>query len=252
VVDDATLTLTVCDDSGERLRASLADPAGRAEAEAFFHDLVPSLASPPRLVRAAGGGHFMDKPDNVISLINLATLRQLEQRWSVKLDPLRFRANIYIDGAPPWAEFDWVGHEIRLGSAVFHVDRRNGRCGATNVDPATGQRDLDIPRSLRAMFGHKDLGVYLLARNDATIAVGDPLEAPGIAPIPTAAPEPPARPVTGAAFICAGCYYIYDPAIRAADTPDFANLPSAWRCPDCGTDKTKFRPHMRQSALAPS
>ena len=52
---------------------------------------------PPRLVRAQAG-HFMDKPDNVLSLINLATVRSLEERWGHAIDPLRFRANFYIDG----------------------------------------------------------------------------------------------------------------------------------------------------------
>jgi GntR family transcriptional regulator/MocR family aminotransferase len=31
----------------------------------------------------------MDKPDNVISLINLATVRSLEQQWGIEIDPLR-------------------------------------------------------------------------------------------------------------------------------------------------------------------
>jgi GntR family transcriptional regulator / MocR family aminotransferase len=91
----------------------------------------------------------------------------------VAIDPLRFRANIYVDGAKPWEEFDWVGSEIRIGGTVFSVDRKNGRCGATNVNPATGRRDLDIPSSLRAAFGHKNLGVYLIVREGGQIAVGD-------------------------------------------------------------------------------
>ena len=143
-------------------------------------------AAPPALVRSAGG-HFMDKPDNVISLINLATVRSLEAQWGVEIDPLRFRANIYIDGARPWEEFDWVGSEIRIGDAVFAVDRKNGRCGATNVNPATGRRDLDIPGSLRAAFGHKNLGVYLVVRDGGEIAVGDSVFVPR---------STPAQPVT--------------------------------------------------------
>jgi GntR family transcriptional regulator/MocR family aminotransferase len=31
----------------------------------------------------------MDKPDNVISLINLATVRSLEQQRGIEIDPLR-------------------------------------------------------------------------------------------------------------------------------------------------------------------
>jgi GntR family transcriptional regulator / MocR family aminotransferase len=55
-----------------------------AEVEAFFHRLVPKPRAAPRLVRARDG-HFMDKPDNVLSLINLATLRSLEERWRERL-----------------------------------------------------------------------------------------------------------------------------------------------------------------------
>lgn len=64
------------------------------------------------------GGHFMDKPDNVVSLINLATVRSLKQKWGCEIDPLRFRANLYIDGIRPWEEFDWIGSDILLGGAV--------------------------------------------------------------------------------------------------------------------------------------
>ena len=180
-LDEATYVLTVRDggQSGAKqlLSAHLDDAGGRRDVEAFFHRLAPTLRSAPVLVQARDG-HFMDKPDNVISLINLATVRSLEQQWGYRIDPLRFRANIYIDGVAPWDEFNWVGGDIRVGDAVFRVDRRNGRCGATNVDPATGRRDLDIPGSLRKMFGHKDLGIYMVARTSAALGVGDMVQLP--------------------------------------------------------------------------
>jgi GntR family transcriptional regulator/MocR family aminotransferase len=237
-LDPESLRLNVHDGDQLALSADLNTSAGRAETERFFYRLAPTLRAPPVLVRAQGG-HFMDKPDNVISLINLATVRSLEAQWGVPIDPLRFRANITIDGAPPWTEFDWIGSDIRIGGAVFRVDRRNGRCGATNVDPATGRRDLDIPGSLRRGFGHKDLGVYLIARTSDTIAVGDRLGLPG-----EMAPNPPHQVPAAAlpnrqAFICRGCYYIY----QESQGPRFADLPANWQCPDCGTDKSNFRVH---------
>jgi len=248
-LDPETLLLTVRDLTGKLLlEANLDEAAARRDVEAFFHRLAPTLRAAPALVRARDG-HFMDKPDNVISLINLATVRALEQQWSIRIDPLRFRANIYIDGAPPWEEFAWVGGDIRLGDALFRADRRNGRCGATNVDPASGQRDLDIPGSLRRTFGHKDLGIYLLARADAELSVGDALvhaSAPG-----ARKPAPPhGGPAAGrGAFICQGCYFVYDeaqglPLAGIVSGTRFAELPAAWQCPDCGTDKTTFRPHL--------
>jgi GntR family transcriptional regulator / MocR family aminotransferase len=217
--------------------------------------VVPVLPAAPTLLRSPGG-HFMDKPDNVISLINLATIRSLEEKWGVAIDPLRFRANIYIDSATPWEEFDWVGSDIKIGNAVFAVDRKNGRCGATNVNPSTGRRDLDIPSALRAAFGHKNLGVYLTVREGGEIAIGDSVLAPRAIPSRAVTHVPP-QPTNGAErrFICRGCYYIYDeanglPQQSISPGTPFARIPMTWRCPDCGTDKTTFRPHVEAVAAS--
>ena len=251
LLDPETMRLTVTEGNREVASAELSDRADRTEIENLFWRLLPTLPGPPVLVRSRGG-HFMDKPDNVISLINLATVRSLEQQWGVEIDPLRFRANIYIDGARPWEEFDWVGKDIRIGDAVFAVDRKNGRCGATNVNPTTARRDLDIPSSLRATFGHKNLGVYLIVRDAGEIAVGNSVLAPRSAV--AAAPANPIRFDTGGRrFICRGCYFIYEEARGLPQdsikpgTP-FAALPPSWRCPDCGTDKATFRPYVEKVA----
>jgi uncharacterized protein len=49
------------------------------------------------------------------------------------------------------------------------------RCAATNVDPVTGIRDLEIPKTLMQSFGHADCGVYGEVVQAGEIAVGDPL-----------------------------------------------------------------------------
>ncbi len=245
-LDIETMGLTITSPDGAvLLTADLESVEGRAAVEAFYAALLPGLRDRPILVRSRAG-HFMDKPDNVLSLINLATLRSLEERWGYSLDPLRFRANFYIDGARPWEEFDWIGSRMRLGDAVMRVDRRNGRCGATNVDPHTGRRDRDLPAALRAAFGHKDVGVYLVAEQGGAVVVGDTVAmtegaAAGGSVTAGAPPAPgPAR------FICRGCYYIYDEAAGVPGTAvspgtKLAALPPDWRCPDCGTDVAKFR-----------
>ena len=257
-LDVETSKLTITQGNRQLIIADLGDEGARAKVEEVFWQLVPALRSAPTLVRSRDG-HFMDKPDNVISLINLATVRSLEGQWGIKIDPLRFRANLYIDGAAPWEEFDWVGSDIRIGEAIFRVDRRNGRCGATNVDPETGRRDLDIPGSLRAAFGHKEFGIYLLAREGGSVSVGDTVVTPaahgasGVARAPASM-----RQVNRQMFMCGGCYFIYEPS---AGTPDqlvapgtpFAAIPANWRCPDCGTEKSTFRPYVQpprsQSAI---
>ena len=50
-------------------------------------------------------------------------------------------------------------------------------------------------------------------------------------------------------FMCRGCYFIYEEAngLPPRNIPPgtmFADIPSAWRCPDCGTEKTTFRPYV--------
>ena len=250
-LDVETLQLMITQDNRQLLVADLNDELEWVKVEQFFWQLLPSFRSPPTLVRSPDG-HFMDKPDNVISLINLATVRSLEQQWGVRIDPLRFRANLYIDDARPWEEFDWVGGDIRIGDGLFRVDRRNGRCGATNVDPETGRRDLDLPASLRAAFGHKDLGIYLIARENCRLTVGAHVATPdGVNAAPVALPLSLARRAQAGQqkFICGGCYFIYEPAAGLPDqsiasgTP-FADIAPNWRCPDCGTDKATFRPYV--------
>jgi len=253
-LDVETLKLTITQDNHQLVVADLNDEADRAKVEEIIWQLAPALRSAPTLVRSPDG-HFMDKPDNVISLINLATVRGLEEQWGIKIDPLRFRANLYIDGARPWEEFDWVGSDIRIGETLFRVDRRNGRCGATNVNPETGRRDLDLPGSLRAAFGHKDLGVYLVARKDGRIAVGDGVTTPrsvGAEHAPVWLPNGSQAQPGDQKFICGGCYFIYEPSAGLSDQSipsgtAFAAIPSNWRCPDCGTEKTTFRPYVEPS-----
>jgi GntR family transcriptional regulator/MocR family aminotransferase len=252
-LDVDTMQLTVLRDEGPFgegapaecvLSADLKTRAGRAAVEEFFRSQVPKLQAAPKLVQATDG-HFMDKPDNVMSCINLATVRSLEGMWGRVVHPLRFRANFYIEGARPWEEFDWIGSDIRFGDVLFRVDRRNGRCGATNVNPVTGERDMDIPGSLRKSFGHKDLGIYLIARSNGRVVVGDHVVVPDLQPSqPSPEPSPAPTPGSGS-YICRGCYFIYDEtrAVDGSAVVRFSALTDAWSCPDCGTGKQSFRPY---------
>ena len=157
----------------------------------------------------------MDKPDNVISLINLATVRSLEEQWGYRdrsaalSRQFLYRRRQALGGI----RLDRQRHPDRR--RAFRVDRRNGRCGATNVNPATGRRDLDIPGSLRAAFGHKDLGVYLIVREGgAGRRRRSGVCAARSAPARRRSARAPRRRSTVAQrrFICRGCYFIYEEA----------------------------------------
>lgn len=130
----------------------------------------------PRFLEAPGHS-FSDVAKKVVSIIGLSSLRALEQAAGMTLDPLRFRANVYVSGGKPWAEFDWIDQEIQLGQAKLRVFKRTVRCPATEVNPETGERDAKPPRWLRENFGHMDLGVYAEVIEGGRISVGDALEA---------------------------------------------------------------------------
>ena len=60
---------------------------------------------------------------NAVSIINLASVRALAEAAGTAIDPLRFRANLYIDGLPAWAEFESLGARWRVGEASSRCSR---------------------------------------------------------------------------------------------------------------------------------
>ncbi len=148
------------------LEADLSTDAGIAAAQAFLVAWLHSAPQEtPRFVHAAPH-RFTDvsvvSPQmmNAVSLINLASVRELGARIDQPVDPLRFRANIYFDGWPPFAELELVDQVIDLGGISMRIVMRTRRCAATEVNPATGQRDVPVPRLIQQHFGHADMGVY--------------------------------------------------------------------------------------------
>ncbi len=175
--DEHDHRLTI-DSGGARVADGRLDTAeGRRAIEGWFNRaFADELRGPARLLSAPGHS-FSDTAKKVVSLINLATVREIEAMIGWPVNPLRFRGNLYVEGLPAWDEFALVGRKIAAGGVVFDVLERIDRCAATNVDPDTGARDLNIPNSLREAYGHIDCGVYLRVVAPGTVAVSDQLTA---------------------------------------------------------------------------
>lgn len=171
--DEASHTLTVQAEGREAARGDLRTAEGRAAIEAFFaRYCADELRGPPKVLH--GEGHsFSDVAKKVVSIINLASVAELESVVGSAVDPLRFRANVYVAGWPAWHEFAVMGRTLAIGDARLKVVKRIVRCAATDVDPQTGIRDLSIPKTLLQNFDHMDCGVYAEVVAGGEIAVGD-------------------------------------------------------------------------------
>lgn len=176
--DPATHTLTIAHDGREAVRADLRTAEGRLATEAFFRRFMPGdLRGPPKVLHAPGFS-FSDVAKKVVSIINLASVAELETAAGAKLNPLRFRGNLYVAGWPAWREFDLMESEIAVGHGVrLKVVKRIKRCAATDVDPDTGIRDRSIPKTLMTAFGHPDCGVYAEVVTGGDIATGNAMTA---------------------------------------------------------------------------
>ena len=180
--DDEAELLTIERDGRTVLRESLAEASGRRRAAAFFDAFLAGAAEGGFRIVEAPGHTFADarrKPnattDQYVSLINLASIAALEQSIGAAVAPLRFRANVYFEATPAWSELDWLEREIRVGGARLRVVSAITRCAATQVNPATAERDLDIVRALQQGFGHNLMGVYGKVVEGGEIAIGDPI-----------------------------------------------------------------------------
>ncbi len=122
-----------------------------------------------RFTDTAPGG---DEAMELVSVLNLASVRELERRAGAPVDPLRFRANVHVDGLPAFGELDLVGREFDLGGVRVRGEKPTVRCAATEVDPATGRRDLPVPQLLSRCFGHDLMGFYVRVLTGGTLAVG--------------------------------------------------------------------------------
>lgn len=175
---DSITTLFIEDGGREVARGDLSTPEGRLAIEAFFRRTMPKeLRGPPKVLTAPEGFRFTDSRRGFVSLINLASVRDLENVVGAPVDPLRFRGNIHVEGLKPWTEFDLVGQVLTAASGVrLKVTKRIERCAATNVDPLTGIRDLEIPKSLMKAYGHFDCGIYAEVLQGGMLETGEDLE----------------------------------------------------------------------------
>ncbi|KAF2992514.1 MOSC domain-containing protein [Methylocystis sp. MJC1] len=175
--DEDSGTLAISKDGREAVRGDLRAPEGRTAIEAFLSNYIgeAELRGPVKLLEAPMGFRFTDSKSGFVSLINLQSVAEIEKAQGARVDPLRFRGNLYIEGAEAWAESAWPGRKLQIGAATLSVLKMTDRCAATGVEPGTGRRDMDVVQTLRTNFDHIDCGVYARVEKGGRVAVGDAL-----------------------------------------------------------------------------
>ncbi|OAA51414.1 Molybdenum cofactor sulfurase [Metarhizium rileyi] len=116
-----------------------------------------NLAPLKHIGSPATHGYTDQQPVHLASLASVHAVANLLPRENQPLNALRFRANMWVTGAPAFDEERWKRYRIvrkndELGTptrarvdAVLCVVCRTSRCTMPNVDPDKGVFDTDVP-----------------------------------------------------------------------------------------------------------
>lgn len=112
-------------------------------------------------------------------LIGQSSLEELSAQVGRPLEMLRFRPNLVIEGAAPYAEDGWK--RIRIGAVELRLVKPCSRCIITTVDPNSGERDadrepLETLKRHRLRDGEVYFGQNLLHPGHGVLEEGAPVE----------------------------------------------------------------------------
>ena len=107
-----------------------------------------------------------------LSLVSTQAVAGLGALVGAELDVLRFRPNLLVEATE--REEAWIGSTLRIGGMAMRADQPDERCVVVNVDPATGERDAAVLRTL-ARERSACIGIYGSTVQPGRVAVGDPV-----------------------------------------------------------------------------
>ena len=175
VYENKILTLT--QDNKEIISISAEDQNERLLLSNKLTELESSLVKPITLLKNNKFPFFDTSHSknifNSISLINLESIKDFEKKINKKVEPQRFRANFYVDGIDAWEERNWIGKIININNISFKVEKNIPRCVAINLKPKTDDNSLNLLTSLKKIYDHFDMGIYLTALKNGKIELGD-------------------------------------------------------------------------------
>ncbi len=174
---------------GDRARALFVESGHAREGKTYRgkeHNLLHTTARPTAaadLARDRGVNvelrrdeeqRFFD--DAPVSLIFDRWIDEVSAAMGTRMDPLRWRPNLYACAASDFGfrERDLLGGLLLLGQAVLLAVSPIERCVTTTYDVATGEPDPAVLKYVAQQRGNV-MGVYCEVELAGTVRVGDPL-----------------------------------------------------------------------------
>ncbi|MET9441819.1 MOSC N-terminal beta barrel domain-containing protein [Streptomyces sp. NPDC006610] len=148
------------------------DPATRRPVD-------PDYALPGETVSFADGYPLLVTSTASLDALN-ALIAEGEHAHEGPLPMNRFRPNVVVAGAEPWAEDGW--RRIAIGDVSFRVPKMCARCVVTTTDQGSAERGREPLHTLgrhRRIGGKVVFGQNLVPESRGTIRVGDPVRVLG-------------------------------------------------------------------------
>ncbi len=117
------------------------------EVEGPWREALSEFAGRPiGLARCLSRGRAIDVFP--ITLMSTGSLTRIAREVGDTVDAARFRAGFVIENEREHEEDKWDGRELRVGGALLRVRTAVPRCAIPGFNPASGERDRDVMRSL--------------------------------------------------------------------------------------------------------
>lgn len=160
---------------GRRPRVVVTTPTGATlpvDGDELRAELEAASGRPLFLLRDHRGNHDAGQ----VSLIGLATTARIAAESGAPHEPMRFRANFFLDLAgDAFDEGSWVNKVLRLGeTARVAITETDERCMMITLDPSTGAASPEILRAVAQSHGNR-AGVYGVVLTPGPVRSGDPV-----------------------------------------------------------------------------
>lgn len=168
--DDDTAIFTIKRKGRAVAHGDLQTQSGRMVLETFLNGyFVQNHRQKLQLFHSGNHGHLCDDMRPLISLLNLNSVYDIAHKMGSQIDPHRFRANLWSDDLPAWAERDMINDIVMINNIRFKVVDTITRCRAINVNLDHGNVDINILKALQDSYNHCICGIFLEALDDGVL-----------------------------------------------------------------------------------